>query len=146
MPKARTALASLIAGAALLSTAPSAGATFDYVTVTDENGVITVSTQLPGQPLLGASYYRNTGKVCVGFSYQIPFCRVLPVDAIAFDDPFDGQPPVVVDADPSDGTVGVYTGVPGQPLLGVRVDLRTGEVCAGFSYQVPFCVQLGPFD
>ena len=52
-------------------------------------------------------------------------------------DPFGDDDPVVIDADGSDGSIGVYTGLPGQPLLGARV--QNGTVCVGFSYQVPFC-------
>jgi len=39
--------------------------------------------------------------------------------------------------------IGVGTGIPGQPLAGARYDYATGELCVGFSYQVPFCVR-GP--
>ena len=41
--------------------------------------------------------------------------------------------------------VGVGTGIPGQPLVGARWDRNTGEICAGFSYQVPQCVG-GPIE
>ena len=43
----------------------------------DENG-IGVGTTLPGQPLLGARYDYATGKLCAGFSYQVPQCVVVP--------------------------------------------------------------------
>lgn len=143
MPKTRIALAGAVACAALASTAPSASATTqDYVTVKNENGVITVSTQLPGQPLLGVRYTTATGQLCAGFSYQVPFCVTLPVDAIAYEDPSV----VTVDADASDGSVGVYTQLPGQPLVGVRYTTADSELCVGFSYQIPFCVQLGPIS
>lgn len=33
----------------------------------------------------------------------------------------------------------------GQPLFGARWDKATGEICVGFSYQVPQCVG-GPID
>lgn len=39
----------------------------------------------------------------------------------------------------------VGTGIPGQPLFGARWDKATGEVCVGFSYQIPQCVG-GPID
>ena len=145
MLKTRIAAATLAAGAAFVSSAP-AGAAYDYVKVTNENGVVTLTTQIPGQPLLGARVDTNTGEVCVGFSYQVPFCRTLPLDAISFQDPFQGVPPVVVDADASDGSVGVYTQLPGQPLLGVRYETANARLCVGFSYQIPFCVQLGPIS
>jgi ABC-type sugar transport system substrate-binding protein len=45
------------------------------VHVGTENGGVQVGTSLPGQPLVGARADRSG--VCVGFSYQIPFC--LPV-------------------------------------------------------------------
>ena len=31
-------------------------------------------TGVPGQPLLGGSVDTNTGRACVGFSYQVPQC------------------------------------------------------------------------
>ena len=40
---------------------------------------------------------------------------------------------------------GIGTGIPGQPLVGARYDRSTGELCAGFSYQVPQCVG-GPIE
>jgi hypothetical protein len=142
MRKSRTALAGLVAGAAILSAAPSAHASYQYVTVSNENGVVTVSTQLPHQPLVGMSYDTKTGRLCVGFSLQVPFCRTLPLDAISVQDPFDGQPPVIVDADSSDGRIGVGTQLPGQPLLSVWYYPGTGTLCTGFSYQIPFCVTI----
>jgi hypothetical protein len=145
MPKIRLAVAGLVAAASVFSAAP-AGAAYEYVTVTHENGVIGVSTQLPGQPLVGAFVDTKTGLVCVGFSYQVPFCRTLPLDAISIQDPFDGQPPLVVDTDASDGSVGVYTQLPGQPLVGVRYETANARLCVGFSYQIPFCIQLGPIS
>ena len=44
-----------------------------------------------------------------------------------------------------DNGAGVGTGIPGQPLFGARWDKATGEVCVGFSYQVPQCVG-GPIE
>jgi hypothetical protein len=38
--------------------------------------------------------------------------------------------------------VGVGTAIPGQPLFGARYTYATGELCVGFSYQVPFCVRV----
>jgi hypothetical protein len=143
MLKSRTALAGLVAGAAFVSAAPSAHASYQYVTVSNENGVVVVSTQLPGQPLLGVSYDTKTGRLCVGFSLEVPFCRTLPVDAIGVQDPFDGQPPVIVDANSADdGRIGVGTQLPGQPLVSVWYYTATGRLCAGFSYQIPFCVSV----
>ncbi len=42
-----------------------------------------------------------------------------------------------------DDNVGVYSGVPGQPLLGARVDVGDAQACVGFSYQIPFCTPGG---
>ncbi|MDQ1713314.1 MAG: hypothetical protein QOE45_2764 [Frankiaceae bacterium] len=142
MLKSRIALAAIVAGAAVVSGAPSASAATDYVKVSNDNGVISVTTELPGQPLVGASYDTKTGRVCIGVSLQVPFCRTLPLDAISVQDPFDGQPPVVVDLNSSDGVVGVGTQLPGQPLLSVWYYTQTGRLCAGFSEQVPFCVSV----
>jgi hypothetical protein len=145
MKKAHRAVAGLVAGGAILAAVPSVAAsaqsTYQYVTVSNENGVIRINTQMPGQPLFGASVDTNTGQVCTGFSYQIPFCVTVPVSiGASIRDPFGGKPPVVVDADPSDGSVGVGTQLGDQPLLSVRFYPGTGTVCAGFSYQIPFCV------
>ncbi|HVE74513.1 MAG TPA: hypothetical protein VNA30_05405 [Mycobacteriales bacterium] len=141
MRLSRLAVVTVATTGAVLASAPSASAGPEYVKVTNQDGVITVSTQIPRQPLASASVNTRTGEVCMGFSYQMPFCRTVPlVDAIAIEDPFQGTPPVVVDADASDGSVGVGTQLYGQPLLGARYSTTTGELCLGFSYQVPQCV------
>lgn len=46
------------------------------VTVNTSNGGVSVGTALGDQPLVGAGV--GNGKVCVGFSLEIPFC--LPLD------------------------------------------------------------------
>ena len=46
---------------------------------------------------------------------------------------------VTVDKDPSDGSIGVSTQLGNQPLLSAEYYTR-GELCAGFSYEIPFCV------
>jgi hypothetical protein len=140
MLKSRTALAGIAAGAAIVSAAPSAHAAYDYVKVSNENGVVSVTTQIPGQPLVGASYDTKTGRLCIGVSLQVPFCRTLPLDAISVQDPFNGTPPVIVDTDSSDGVIGIGTQLPGQPLLSVWYYTQTGRLCAGFSQQIPLCV------
>ena len=123
----------------LLVAAPPAHATAaDYASVTNEGGVIRVSSWLPGQPLFGASVDTNTGEVCVGFSLQRPLCAQVPVVVQTAAAPAI----VTVDSDASDGSVGVATAVGGQPLLGVRYS-TSGRLCAGFSYQVPVCIELG---
>ncbi|HEX8002764.1 MAG TPA: hypothetical protein VF519_08720 [Mycobacteriales bacterium] len=40
---------------------------------------------------------------------------------------------------------GVGTGIPHQPLFGAHLNKTTGELCVGFSYQVPQCVG-GPIN
>ncbi|HVE98527.1 MAG TPA: hypothetical protein VNA12_05040 [Mycobacteriales bacterium] len=50
-----------------------------------------------------------------------------------------GPSPVTVTV--GDDNVAVGSGLPRQPLLGARADLSDGYVCAGFSYQVPQCVE-----
>lgn len=52
-------------------------------------------------------------------------------------------PPEVVKVTVGDDNVGVYSGLPGQPLLGARVDVGDAQACVGFSYQVPFCTPGG---
>jgi hypothetical protein len=143
MLKVRTALAGLVAGAAIVSAAPVVqAAPPSPVTVSFENGVLSVGTQLPGQPLVGASVNTRTGRVCAGFSYQVPVCTIAILDLISVEDP--GV--VTVDADASDGRVGVSTQVPGQPLLSVGYYTADAKVCVGFSYQIPACVKLGPIN
>ncbi len=51
-----------------------------------------------------------------------------------------GPPPVTVHVGTENGGVQVGTGIPGQPLVGAHADNR--GICAGFSYQVPFCLEL----
>jgi hypothetical protein len=143
MPNVRTVLTGTVAGVALFA-APSALAAQSTgpVSVSYENGVLSVGTTLPGQPLVGATVNTRTGRVCAGFSYQMPVCATLPLPDISYQDP--GV--VTVDSDASDGSVGVYTQIPGQPLLSVTYYTANSRVCAGFSKQVPVCVQVGPIS
>jgi hypothetical protein len=130
-----------VTGLALVAAPAAQAATPDYVTVSNEDGVIQVSTQIPHQPLFGASVDTNTGEVCVGFSLQVPQCKTVPLDAIGVHtaSPAQALPvTVILDTDASDGSVGVATGLRGEPLLSVRYSY--GRLCAGFSYQIPFCI------
>jgi hypothetical protein len=52
-----------------------------------------------------------------------------------------GQLPVGVHTDTSHG-VAVYTNIGNQPGLSASVDKNTGEICGGFSYEVPQCVSI----
>ena len=81
MLKVRTALAGVLAGVALGSAAPAAHAAQPLpVRVSFEDGVLRVGSGVPGQPLLGASADTKTGRVCAGFSYQMPACvKVGPI-------------------------------------------------------------------
>ena len=140
MIKARRAIAGIAAGAAILAAAPvAANATakpYEYLTVSNEGGVVRVSTQMPGQPLLGASVDTNTGRACVGFSYQMPTCVNVGIGIAT-----SAQTILTVDSDPSDGRVGVFTQLGGQPLVAITYNFFSGALCAGFSYQVPICIQ-----
>jgi hypothetical protein len=49
--------------------------------------------------------------------------------------------PVGVHVDTSNG-VAVYTDVGNQPLLSASVDKNNGQICGGFSYEVPQCVAI----
>ncbi len=74
-------LCGALLAAAAFSTVPAGAAEplSNYVRVrVDDNGV-GVGTGIPGQPLLGARYDKNTGVVCVGFSYQVPQCVGGPI-------------------------------------------------------------------
>lgn len=51
-----------------------------------------------------------------------------------------GPPPVTVHIGTENGGVQVGTGIPGQPLVGAHADNR--GICAGFSYQVPLCLEI----
>ena len=146
MNKARKALAAVAAGAAAATIAfvpgaQAASSSQQYVTVTNQNGVVRVGTSLPGQPLFGASIDTNTGTVCVGFSYQIPFCAsagIGPISTTAAAQPL----PVYVDADDSDGVVGAGARIGTGSLFGVSYSKVTGQACAGVGMQRPTCVQL----
>ena len=139
----RTGLTGILAGVALVSAAPTAGAAPTLpVSVSFEDGVLRVHSGLPGQPLLNASVNTKTGKVCAGFSYQVPVCSIAVLDLVSVSDP--GL--VTIDTDASDGSVGVSTQIPGQPLLSVRYYTEDAKVCAGFSEQIPVCVALGPIN
>jgi hypothetical protein len=65
----------VVSGAAVASATSQPPANIPAVTVGTANGGVQFGTSLPGQPLFGGHVDR-TG-VCVGFSYQMPFC--LPV-------------------------------------------------------------------
>ncbi|HVE64225.1 MAG TPA: hypothetical protein VNB94_10530 [Mycobacteriales bacterium] len=75
-----------VAGFVGFAGAPAASATTyaapKPLTVTysvgDDN--VRVGTSLPGQPLVGAKADVSEAEVCVGFSYQIPFCLSDHVD------------------------------------------------------------------
>ena len=49
--------------------------------------------------------------------------------------------PVGVRVDTSNG-VAVYTNIGNQPLLSASVDKNNGQICGGFSYEVPQCVAI----
>lgn len=51
------------------------------------------------------------------------------------------QLPVGVHTDTSNG-VAVYTNIGNQPLLYASVDKNNGQICGGFSYEVPQCVDI----
>jgi hypothetical protein len=145
MTKGRRAVAAILVGvvAAAVAFGPGALAVaqpdLDVVTVTNEGGVVRVGTQIPGQPLLGTSVDTNTGQVCVGFSYQIPFCTTavdLGVRSAAI------AVPVWVDADASDGSIGAGVRIGTGSIVGVRYSTTTGQACVGVGMQRPFCAQL----
>jgi hypothetical protein len=52
-----------------------------------------------------------------------------------------GSLPVGVHTDTRNG-VAVYTNLGNQPLLSASVDKNTGEICGGFSDEVPQCVAI----
>ena len=136
MNQARLALAGVVA--ALAAVAPSAHAAYDYVTYSTDNGVYRVNAKIPNQPLFGAWYDSNKNEVCIGFSLQIWQCRDVP--------PVNGVEParaqyVRVDTDTSDdGQMGVFTSVPGQPLVSIWYSTRTNKWCVDISQMVPQCV------
>jgi hypothetical protein len=97
---------------------------------------ISIQQPPPLPPLVGAcvdgvttEYGCYRGKdVCVWFSLQVPQCVDVPC--------WDGS------------CIATHDPLPGQPLVGVCVDGKTTQygcygghdVCIGFSYQIPFCV------
>lgn len=143
MIKARRAVAGIVAGAvAFFAASGVAGAMQELpvrVSATVEDGVVRLGTSAGTQPLLGAWVDTKTGRACAGFSYQVPQCVDLPISlAVQWSTP----DVVTIDDDSSDGDVGVYTQLGGQPLVGIRYDIVGHQVCAGFSYQVPVCWQI----
>lgn len=77
----RVLCVALLASAAFATVPAQAAEYLPKPTVTvqnDENGV-GVGTSIPGQPLVGVYYNRTTGKLCAGFSYQIPQCVGGPI-------------------------------------------------------------------
>ena len=82
MTKFRRTLAAVVVGAAATVAVSSmqvganavAQPSGGVVSVSNEGGVVHVGSGVPGQPLLGASVDTNTGRACVGFSYQVPQC------------------------------------------------------------------------
>lgn len=78
----------------------------------------------------------NDGTVCVWVSEQVPHC----VSTNPITDALPGQwqaGPVTVDVSTANNGVAVGTALGSQPLVGVQVG--NGEVCVGFSLEVPFC-------
>src|SRR5688500_3502871 len=145
MIKARRAIAGIAAGAVAFLAASSGiggAATADLpvgVTASADGGVVRLGTSFDDQPLAGAWVDTNTGRACIGFSYQVPQCVELEF-SITTPDAGATQTIVTIDKDASDGDVGVYTQIGRQPLVGIRYDIASGRICAGFSYQVPFCL------
>lgn len=74
-PAAAAAALLVLAGAGAASAAATLPVGTPIVSVGTANGGVQVGTGLPGQPLVGARA-DSTG-ICVGFSYQIPFCLPL---------------------------------------------------------------------
>jgi len=106
------------------------------VTVSTKGGVF-VGTTINGQP--GASAAVANGRACVGFSYEIPFCQDLPGIAV--------KPlPNTITVGPAtvwvntDNGVSVGSQLGSQPLVGAGVG--NNKACVGFSYEIPFCVDL----
>ncbi|HEX7168332.1 MAG TPA: hypothetical protein VF230_15235 [Acidimicrobiales bacterium] len=141
MTKTRRMLATLVAGAAaaVIAFAPAAATSADlddYVSVSNNGGIVHVGTGVPGQPLVGATVDTGTGRVCLGFSYQMPTCTTdlsFSVAAAAI------PSPVWVDADPSDGSIGAGVRIGTGSIVAVRYYGTTGQLCVGIGMQRPFC-------
>ena len=154
MTKARRTVAGIVAGAAAaaIAFAPTAATSAadlddlgdlgkDYVTVSNDNGVIHIGTGVPGQPLVGASIDTNTGNICVGFSYQMPFCT-FDRSALGATTTSAIPSPVWVDADNSDGRVGAGVRIGTGSIAGVSYSSTTGQLCVGIGMAPPYCAQL----
>jgi hypothetical protein len=141
MHKVRLAIVGVVA--ALAAGAPSAHAAYDYVSYSTANGVYRVNAKIPNQPLFGAWYDSNENEFCIGVSLQLWQCRdVPPVDGLDLTQAPDAQY-VRVDTDTSDdGQMGVFTSVPGQPLVSVWYSTRTGKWCVDISQMVPQCLHV----
>ncbi len=140
MQQARLALAGV--AAALAAVAPSAHAAYDYVTYSTDGGVYRVNAKIPNQPLFGTWYDSNTNEFCIGFSLQIWQCRTVPVDALSLVQTPKADYVVVDTTTADDGQMGVFTRVPGQPLVSIWYSSRTGNWCADVSQMVPQCVHV----
>lgn len=145
MTKSRKTLFGIAAGLAAVTLALSpagvraADSGQDYVTVTNEGGVVRIGTQVPGQPLLSASVDTNTGEVCMGFSYQMPFCASAGV-GVGTSSAIPS--PVWVDADGSDGFVGAGVRIGTGSIAAVGYWTTAGYACVTIGMARPICAQL----
>jgi len=123
--------AAAIAGAVVPSFASTGPGQLPVGVHTDTSHGVAVGTTIVGQPGVGASV-DNNGRVCAGFSYEVPQC-------VAIVSPNSRQklpiPGVVVQRDENGTTVGA-----GE--VGVHVS-PNGRVCPLVSTQDWVCVNLG---
>lgn len=77
----RVLCGALLAAAAFATTPANAAEYLPKPTVTVVNNeyVVGVGTSIPGQPLVAVYYYKQTGTLCAGFSYQVPQCVGGPI-------------------------------------------------------------------
>ena len=132
-------LGAAVVGTAIPSLASSVGSTSSPVGVTvSTHGGVFVGTTIEGNPGLDVAVANN--EACVAFSLEVPHC----VSYAPIVDAFPGEysvGPAHVFVSTAGGGVGVGTELGSQPLVGVQAG--NGEVCVGFSLEVPFCVPLG---
>jgi hypothetical protein len=127
--------AAAIAGAVVPSFASTGTSQAPVGVKVDTSNGVAFGTSFGNQPLLGGSVDKNTGRVCAGFSYEVPQCvaiispnsrQKLPIPGVVVHQDDNGT---VVGA----GDVGVYVSKDGRicPLVSTQTWQCIGGVQTG---------------
>ena len=131
MVNRRLVIAGVAAAALAGAVVPSFAMTSPVTVHTDTSNGVQVSVDVNGQPGVGAHVKRDGG-VCVGISYQIPFCTAGGIIGSTTPQQSIPLPPVVVRHDENGSAVGV-----GDVGVIVRQD---GSICPVVSTQAWQCI------